>query len=43
MNASINILKIGTDCPESNACGHGVRPSLSKAVVDEAGTKIDNT
>ena len=34
LNASINILKVGTDCAELNACG----PSLVKAVVDEAGT-----
>jgi len=27
LNASINILKIGQDLPESNACGHDVRPS----------------
>ena len=38
LNASINILKVGTDCPELNACEHNVRPSLGKAVVDEAGT-----
>jgi len=28
LNASINILKIGQDLPESNACGHDVRPSI---------------
>jgi len=38
LNASINILKVGTDCAELNACEHNVRPSLGKAVVDEAGT-----
>jgi putative transposase len=38
LNASINILKVGTDCPELNACEHNVRPSLGKAIVDEAGT-----
>lgn len=38
LNASINILKVGTDCPELNACKHNVRPSFWKAIVDEAGT-----
>jgi putative transposase len=38
LNAPINILKVGTDCSELNACEHNVRPSLGKAVVDEAGT-----
>ncbi|MBI4029300.1 MAG: IS200/IS605 family element transposase accessory protein TnpB [Candidatus Blackburnbacteria bacterium] len=38
LNASLNILKVGTDCAELNACGHNVRPSLVKAVVDEAET-----
>jgi putative transposase len=38
LNASINILKVGTDCPKLNACRHNVRPSFGKAVVDEAGT-----
>jgi putative transposase len=38
LNASINILKVGQDLPELNACEHNVRPSLGKAVVDEAGT-----
>jgi putative transposase len=43
LNASINILKIGLDEPESNACGHDVRPSSLKAVVDEAGTILDKS
>ncbi len=43
LNASINILKIGQDLPESNACGHDVRPSFLKAVVVEAGTILDNS
>lgn len=43
INASINILKIGQDLPESNACGHDVRPSSLKAVVVEAGTILDNS
>ena len=38
LNASINILKVGTDCAELNACEHNVRPSLVKAVVNETGT-----
>jgi len=38
LNASINILKVGTDCAELNARGHNVRPSFGKAVVDESGT-----
>lgn len=38
LNAALNILKVGTDCAELNACEHDVRPSLSKAIVDEAGT-----
>jgi len=42
LNASINILKVGRDSPEPNACGHGVRPSHLKAVVDEAGTTQGN-
>ena len=37
LNASLNILKVGTDCAELNACEHGVRPT-SLAVVDETGT-----
>ena len=37
LNASINILKVGTDCAKLNACEHNVRPSM-KAVVDEVGT-----
>ena len=41
INAAINILKVGTDCAELNACGHNVRPSLVKAVVDESGTICD--
>lgn len=43
INASINILKIGQGLPESNACGHDVRPSCLKATVDEAGTILDNS
>ena len=43
INASINILKIGLDEPESNACGHDVRPSSLKAIVVEAGTILDNS
>ena len=43
LNASFNILKIGQDLPESNACGHDVRPSSLKAVVVEAGTILDNS
>ena len=43
LNASINILKIGLDKPESNACGHDVRPSSLKANVVEAGTILDNS
>ena len=43
LNASINILKIGQDLPESNACGHDVRPSSLKAVVVEAGTTLDKS
>lgn len=43
LNASINILKIGQDLPESNACGHDVRPSSLKAVVVETGTILDNS
>ena len=43
INASINILKIGQGLPESNACGHDVRPSLSEAVVVEAGTILDKS
>lgn len=43
LNASINILKIGLDEPESNACGHDVRPSPLKAVVDESGTILGNS
>jgi len=43
INASINILKIGQDLPESNACGHAVRPSSLKAVVVEAGTILDKS
>jgi len=42
LNASINILKIGLDEPESNACGHDVRPSL-KAIVVESGTILDKS
>ena len=38
LNASINILMVGQDLPKPNACGHDVRPSLLKAIVDEAGT-----
>ena len=37
LNASLNILKVGQDLPELNACGDTVRPSL-KARVVEAGT-----
>ncbi|MBU0958351.1 MAG: transposase, partial [Nanoarchaeota archaeon] len=37
LNASLNILKVGTDCAELNACGDTVRPSL-KARVVEIGT-----
>lgn len=40
LNASFNILKVGLDEPEPNACGHIVRPSL-KADVDESGTIYD--
>lgn len=43
LNASINILKIGQDLPESNARGHDVRPSPLKAIVVEAGTILDNS
>ena len=43
LNASLNILKIGQDLPESNACGHDVRPSSLKAIVVEAGTILDNS
>jgi len=43
INASINILKIGLDEPESNACGHDVRPSPLKAIVVEAGTILDKS
>ena len=43
INASFNILKIGLDKPESNACGHDVRPSPLKAVVVEAGTILGNS
>ena len=43
INASINILKIGQDLPESNACGHDVRPPFEEAVVVEAGTILDNS
>ncbi len=42
LNASLNILKVGQDLPKLNACEHDVRPSLSKAIVDEAGTIIGN-
>ena len=37
LNASLNILKVGTDCAKLNACGDTVRPSL-KARVVETGT-----
>jgi putative transposase len=37
LNASINILKVGTDCAELNALEHNVRPT-SLAVVNELGT-----
>jgi len=37
LNASLNILKVGQDLSEPNACEHDVRPSL-KAIVDETGT-----
>ncbi len=37
-NSALNILSVGMDCPELNASGHNVRPSFTKAVVDEAGT-----
>lgn len=43
LNASINILKIGQGLPESNACGHDVRPSSKMAAVDEAGTILGNS
>lgn len=43
LNASINILKVGQGMPELNACEHDVRPSLAKAVVDEAGTIFGNS
>ena len=42
LNAANNILKVGTDCAELNACEHNVRPTLL-AVVDEAGTTIGNS
>lgn len=42
LNASLNILKVGTDCAELNACEHNVRPT-SLAVVDETGTTFGNT
>jgi len=38
LNASKNILKVGTDCAEFNACGHDVRHLARDAVVNEAGT-----
>ena len=41
INASINILKIGQGLPESNACGHDVRPLVDEATVVEAGTTLD--
>ena len=40
LNASLNILKVGTDCAELNACEHNVIPT-SLAVVVEAGTTYD--
>jgi putative transposase len=43
INASINILKIGQGLPESNACGHDVRPPTEEAVVVEAGTILGNS
>ena len=42
LNAANNILKVGTDCAELNACEHNVRP-ISLAVVDEAGTTLGNS
>ncbi len=41
LNASINILKIGQDLPESTPVDDCVRPSISKAVVCESGTICD--
>jgi len=42
LNASINILKVGTDCAKLNACGDTIRPSFGKASVVESGTICDN-
>ncbi len=42
LNASMNILMVGMDYAEPNACEHSVRPSL-KAVVNEAGTTLGNS
>ena len=43
INASINILKVGMGYPEPNACGHDVRPTNKKAILNEAGTICDDT
>ena len=42
LNSAYNIL-VRADCPELNAFGHDVRPSLRKAVVDELGTTFGTT
>jgi len=41
LNASLNILKVGMDSAELNACGEDVRPSAMKANLAEAGTTLD--
>jgi len=45
LNASINILKVGTDCAELNACGDSATtPGIPAASgVAEAGTTLGNS
>ena len=42
-NSAINILKLGQGLPEVTPVDDCVRPSLAKAMVDEAGTIRDNS